>query len=72
MSKMIALSNDTFVAADCVAEVKVNSSSQTLTVRMKDGSAHTHQPGYGESVWSGADKLILEINQALAGKGGEV
>lgn len=70
MSRMIELSGSRYVAADCIAEITVNPNSQTIAVQMKDGRAHTHQPEYGSSLYRSADKLILEINQALAAQGG--
>lgn len=71
MSQMIELSGGVYVAADCIAEVKVNSSSQTITVRTKNGTGHCHHPDDRNGLYHSADKLIAKINQALAGKGGE-
>ena len=64
MTKMIRISDGCHVASDQISETKVNSSSQTITVRTKDGIGHCHQPAYGESIWRTYDKLIAEINSA--------
>lgn len=65
MSKLIALSGNRFVAADFIAEVKPDSSAQIIQVKMKDGTIYNHKPNYGSSFFRTADKLILEINEAL-------
>lgn len=59
---MIKLSDGCFEAADQIAEVKVNDSSETITVRTKDGIGHCCMPGYGETVYQTLDKLIEQIN----------
>lgn len=63
---MIQLSDGCYVAADQIAEVKVNSNSGTLTVRTKDGIGHSLYPDYGKSVYETADRLIQEINAACS------
>ncbi len=63
---MIKLSDGCYVAADQIAEVKVNEYASSITVRMKDGIGHNCQPGYREGVYAALDKLIAEINAATA------
>lgn len=65
MSKLIALSDNRFIAADFIAEVRPYSDTQNIQVKMKDGTIYNHKPDYGSSVSRTADKLILEINEAL-------
>ena len=65
---MIKLSDGCYVAADFIAEVKLNSSSQTITVRTKDGIGHSHAPEYKQSVYDALDKLVAEIISANQGK----
>jgi hypothetical protein len=64
MSRMIKLNDGCFVAADQIAELKVNSSSQTITVRMKDGTCHSHAPDYRQGVYTALDALVKQINDA--------
>lgn len=68
MSRMIKLNDGCFVAADQIAELKVNSSSQTITVRMKDGIGHSHSPDYRQGVYAAMDALVDQINAALAAR----
>jgi hypothetical protein len=63
---MIKLSDGCYVAADQIAEVKVNDDSATITVRTKDGIGHCHEPGYGEGVYAALDRLVAEINSATS------
>lgn len=63
---MIQLSDGCYVAADQIAEVKVNGNSRTLAVRMKDGIGHSLYADYGKSVYETADRLIKEINAACS------
>ena len=62
---MIKLSDGCYVAAHCIAEVKLNPSSQTITVRTKDGIGHSHSPEYGQSVYAVLDELVAKINAAI-------
>lgn len=62
---MIKLSDGCYVAADQIAEVKVNEYSSHITVRTKDGIGHCHEPGYGEGVYAALNRLIAEINAAI-------
>ena len=66
MSRMIRISDGCYVAADLIAEIKMNSSSSTITVRMKDGIGHCHSPGYKQTVYAALDALIAEVNSALS------
>jgi len=61
---LIQLSDGCYVAADQVAEVKVNDYADFITVRMKDGIGHCHQPGYGQGVYEALDLLVNKINSA--------
>ena len=63
---MIKLSDGCYVAADQIAEVKVNDYSTSITVRTKDGIGHCHEPGYGEGVYTALDRLIAQINAAIS------
>lgn len=63
---MIKLSDGRYVAADHIAEVKINPSSQTITVRTKDGIGHSHAPEYKQSVYAALDDLVAKIDAALA------
>jgi hypothetical protein len=65
---LIKLSDGCYVAADHIAEVKVNIHGTAITVRTKDGIGHCHEPGYGEGVHAALDKLINEINSSLKEK----
>lgn len=68
MMPMIKLSDGCYVAADCIAEVKVNSSSQTITVRTKDGIGHSHTPAYKQGLYAALDDLVARIDAAMAAK----
>lgn len=63
MSRLIRLSNTDFVAADHIAQVKINYSAQTVTVWLKDGTGINAELDLGNSFTRSADKLIAEINQ---------
>ena len=65
MSRMIRISDGCYVAADLIAEIKVNSSSSTITVQTKDGIGHCHSPDYKQTVYAALDALIAEVNSAL-------
>ena len=72
MMAMIKLSDGCFVAADHIAEVRINQSSQTITVRTKDGIGHCHAPEYKQSVYAALDDLVAKIDAALPAHGGDV
>lgn len=61
---MIKLSDGCYVAAEHIAEVTINSSSQTITVRTKAAIGHTHTPDYKQSVYAALDDLVAKINEA--------
>lgn len=71
MSRMIKLNDGCYVAADQISELKINQSSQTITVRMKDGIGHSHAPDYRQGVYATMDALVDQINAALAAKSAE-
>lgn len=62
---MIKLADGCYISADHIAEVKVHSDSDTITVRTKNGIGHCHFPNRGESVYAASERLIAEINAAL-------
>lgn len=66
MTQLIKLSDAVHVAAGLIAEVKVNSHAHCITVRMKDGICHRFEPEYRESLYAAQDRLIAQINEALA------
>ena len=65
---LIKLSDGCYIAADTIAEVKVNSNQTHVTVRTKDGIGHCHSPGYGQGVYAAMDTLVAKINSALEAK----
>lgn len=66
MSRMIRINDGCYVAADLIAEIKVNSTAGTITVRMKDGIGHCHSPDYKQSVYAALNALIAEVNSAVS------
>lgn len=62
---MIKLSDGCYVSADRIAEVKVSEHRTHITVRMKDGIGHIHEPEYREGVYHALDKLVAQINAAM-------
>lgn len=62
---LIKLSDGCYVAAEEVAEVKVTSHHDGLTVRMKNGIGHHLYCDYGQSCWATMDRLVNEINAAV-------
>ena len=65
MSNLIKLDDGCYVAADQIAELSINRSSNTITVRMKNGVGHCHEPGYKQSIYAALDELAGRVNQAL-------
>ena len=61
---MIKLSDGCYVAADQIAEVRLNSYRTSITVRTKDGIGHSHVPSNIREMYSELDRLIAEINSA--------
>ncbi|MCY1463772.1 hypothetical protein D9M71_817170 [compost metagenome] len=64
---MIKLSDSRYVAASEIKELSVKQFSGTITVRMKDGDAHTYAPEYRESVYDALDRLVEQVNKAAGG-----
>lgn len=71
MSQMIKLNDGCYVAADQISELKITQSSQTITVRMKDGTGHSHTPDYRHGVYAAMDALVDQINAALTARSAE-
>lgn len=71
MSQMIKLNDGCYVAADQISELKITQSSQTITVRMKDGTGHSHTPDYRQGVYAAMDALVDQINAALTARSAE-
>lgn len=71
MSQMIKLNDGCYVAADQILELKITQSSQTITVRMKDGTGHSHTPDYRQGVYAAMDALVDQINAALTARSAE-
>ena len=71
MSRMIRINDGCYVAADQIEEIKLNSSAGTLTVRMKNGVGHCHNPDYKQSVYAALDALVADVNSALSTAQGE-
>lgn len=61
---LVKLSDQCWVDPHQVAEVTVNDSSNTYTVRMRDGVGHCLSPDYGKGVYASAKRIIDEINKA--------
>jgi hypothetical protein len=63
---LIKLSDGCYVAADTIAEVKVNDYGNSITVRTKSGIGHCHEPGYGQGVYDALADLVRQINEATS------
>lgn len=61
---MLKLSDGCAVAASEIAEVVINATSNTITVRMKGGIGHHVGCDYGKTVWATQDRLLTEIDAA--------
>lgn len=61
---MIKLSDSCWVAADEIAEMAVSEYGDYITVRMKSGVGHCHQPGYRQGVYEALDQLVAKVNAA--------
>lgn len=61
---MIKLSDGCYVAAEEIAEIHLSSDNIHITVRMKNGIGHCHEPEYGQSVYAALDELIAKVNAA--------
>jgi hypothetical protein len=64
---MIKLPDGCYVAAEQIAEVKVNDSRTHITVRTKDGICYCHEPRYG--VYAALNRLVTKINAATSNAG---
>lgn len=63
--RMVTLRCDCSVMPDDISEVTVNTGSNTITVRMKNGVGHSIQAAYQKGIYETKDKLVAEINEAL-------
>ncbi len=61
---MIKLSDDCYVAADEIAEMRVNGGGGYILVKMKSGVAHCHEPGYRQGIYEALDELVAKVNAA--------
>lgn len=61
---MIKLSDGCYVAADEIAEIKLSEYGSHITVRMKNGIGHSHEPGYRQSPYEALDELVAKVNAA--------
>lgn len=61
---MIKLSDNCYVAAEEIAEIKVSEYGSHITVRMKNGIGHCHKPEYGQGIYAALDALIAKVNAA--------
>ena len=61
---MIKLSDGCYVAADEIAEIKVNRDRQHLEVRLKGGREYLHEPKYGQGVYAALTALVAKVNAA--------
>ena len=61
---LIKLSDGCFIAADQIAEVRINSRADSIVIRTKDGIGHSHAAPYKTSLYSELDRLVTEINNA--------
>lgn len=60
---LIKLSDGCAVSVDEIAEVTINPSSETLTVRMKSGVGHCVNRDYGKGIYEKFDSLTAEVNR---------
>lgn len=56
-----------YIDPDEVSEIKVNPSSGTLTVRMKNGIGYSVGADYGSGIYATAERLAREINSGRTG-----
>lgn len=63
--RMVTLSCDCSVMPDDISVITVNTGSNTITVRMKNGVGHSVKPAYQKGVYETKDKLVAEVNEAL-------
>lgn len=63
---LIKLSDECYVSADQIAEIKISKSTLGVTVRLKDGIVHYHEPPYGQPVYTALDRLAKLVNEDLS------
>lgn len=61
---LIELSNECYVAADQITEVRIKQHARSITVKTKDGMEHGHLAPYGISLYAELDRLVVEVNKA--------
>lgn len=64
--KMIHVNDQCWIASDQIAEVTINPSADSVTVRTRAGIGHHVPRDHGQSAYTTADRLIAEINKAEA------
>lgn len=64
MSALIRLEDGCWIDPDLVAEVKVNETARTATVRMHSGIGHTLHVGFSNSIFRSAEEVVTRINEA--------
>ena len=65
---MIKLDDKCYVAADQVVDVTINSRSDRINVRLKDGTQHSVSTPYKVTIYSELDRLVTAINSATGVK----
>ncbi len=68
---LIMLGDGCAVSVDEISEVKINPTSDTITVRMKSGVGHSVMRDYGGSIYAKFDSLVAEINKQRTAYAGE-
>jgi len=61
---LIKLSDGCYVDAYQIDGVRVNEKLNGITVRMKNGIGHFHEPGYGQGVYEALVELVRKIGDA--------
>jgi hypothetical protein len=61
---LIKLSDGCYVAADQIAEVRINDYADTIVVRTKDGMGHCHRAAYRQSIYEALGELVAKVNAA--------
>ena len=65
---MIKLDDKCYVAADQIADVMLNSRSDRINVRLKDGTQYSVSAPYKVTIYSELDRLVTAINAATGFK----
>lgn len=60
--RLVQLSDGRWIAVDQIEELRINQSSQTITVRMKNGIGYSHHPEYKQSIYEALDQLAAKVN----------